>query len=330
METNIVTIGGGTGTFVVLQALKELENVKLTALVTTADDGGIAKKEKDEFGVLPQSDVRKALIALSDEKENKIIRELFMYRFSKGVGIEGATLGNLLLTALTEILGDQFRAIEMAEKMLNIKGRVIPITLDKTNILITLENNQEIFGETSLDNVYWEGTQKIKNIDLVPKAKIFKNASDAVKNANYIFIPPGDLYGSIIVNFRVKGFLEALKRSKAKIIYTCNLVTKYGQTSGFGAKNHLNELEKYLGKKVDIVVLNTESINPKILVEYTKEKSEQVTYNIKELEEYKIYASDLVNDEVEQKQKGDKQNRNLLRHDINALTRIYKKILNEN
>jgi len=328
MQTkNVVTVGGGTGSFVILQALKSIKGISIKAIVTTADDGGIAKKERDEFGILPQSDVRKALIALSDDKKNYTIRELFTYRFSKGLGIEGATLGNLFLAALTDIKKSQYKAIQEIEKLLNINGEVIPISLDKTNILITLENKIQILGETHLDNVFWDGTKKIKKIELIPKAKIFKKAAKEIEKADYIFITPGDLYGSVIVNFCVDGFKKAINKSKAKIIYTCNLVTKYGQSYDYSAKDHITDIEKYLGKKLDIVILNKAQFPTEVMVNYAKEKSRPVTHNKKDLRKYKLIIADLVNEEIEKPKKGDKIKRSLIRHDLKTLNEIYTRII---
>ena len=328
-KIKVVTIGGGTGSFIVLKALKRIKEVSITAVVTTADDGGVAKKERDEFGILPQSDVRKALIALSDEKTNSLIREIFTYRFSKGLGIEGTTLGNLILAALTDIKGSQYKAIEEIEKLLQIKGKVIPITLDKTNILVTLENNYQILGETNLDNVFWDGTKKIKNIELIPRAKIFNKASIQIKKADYIFLPPGDLFGSIIVNFRVEGFKKAIKKSKAKVVYTINLVTKYGQSYDFDAKEPIDEIEKYLNKRIDIIIINSSKLPKDALVEYAKENSYPVSYNLDNLREYKVFTADLISTEIKKQDRADKIKRSIVRHDAKALSQIYKKILFE-
>ena len=245
---NVVTVGGGTGSYVVLKALREIPNINITALLTTADDGGIAKKERDEFGILPQSDIRKALVALADTDKNNTLRELFTYRFSKGLGFEGTTLGNLILTALSEIKGNQYLAIKEIEKILNINGNVIPTTIENTNLLVTLEDGKEILGETNLDNVFWDGKLKIKNMQLFPKPKLFKDAKKAILSADYLIINPGDLYGSIIPNFIIEGFSKAVKNSDARIIYVCNVVTKYGQTYKYKALDHIKDLEKYLNK----------------------------------------------------------------------------------
>lgn len=324
---NVVTIGGGTGSHTVLKALKKIEGINIEALVTTADDGGVARKERDEFGLLPQSDVRKAILALAPEDEESTIRELFNYRFDRGVGLEGVTLGNLILTALSDIKGSQREAIEKIQSILDIKGKVIPITEDKTNILITLSDNKQIFGEASLDNVFWDGKKRIKNIELVPKAKIAKKAARAIKNADFIFITPGDLYGSVIVNFKTKGFDKAISQSNAKIVYTCNLFTKFGQTYEYDVKKHLKDIEKHLGKKADILVLNNGKYSYKSLIAYSREKANPVTYDLTKLGKYKVYVADLLVKEIYTEQKGDKLTRSLVRHDPGALEAVYKEIL---
>mgnify|MGYP005853187429 CR=1 FL=1 len=327
---NIVTVGGGTGSYVVLRALKDIENVKITALLTTADDGGIAKKERDEFGILPQSDIRKALIALADTNKNAMLHKLFTYRFTKGLGFKGATLGNLILIALTEIKRNQFAAIKEIEKIFNIKGEIIPTTLDPTNLLIKLQNNQEIFGETKLDTAFWNGNLKIKKLSLVPTPKIYARAKIALNKADYIIINPGDLYGSIISNIAIKGFSEAVNKSKAKIIYICNLVTKYGQTNNYDVKQHLVDLEKYLNKKIDIVVVNNQKFTTQQIIAFLREKSEPVKLNLEKLNKYKVYATNLISGEKVEKQKGDTLPRSFVRHSLPALKNVLIKIIKEN
>lgn len=326
----VVTVGGGTGSYVVLQALKNIDNINITALLTTADDGGIAKKERDEFGILPQSDIRKALIALADTNKNATLRKLFTYRFTKGLGFKGATLGNLILVALTEIKGNQFAAIKEIEKIFNIKGEIIPTTLDSTNLLLKLQNNQEIFGETNLDTVFWNGKLKIKKLSLIPTPKIYIKAKTALIKADYIIINPGDLYGSVISNIAIDGFAEAVKKSKAKIIYICNLVTKYGQTNNYDVKQHLVDLEKYLNKKIDLVIVNNQKFTSQQIIAYLKEKSEPVKLNLEKLNKYKVYATNLISEEKIEKQKGDKLPRSFVRHSIPALKNVLVKILEEN
>lgn len=327
---NVVTVGGGTGSYVVLQALAKIKKISITALVTTADDGGIAKKERDEFGILPQSDIRKAIIALADKNKNRTLRELFTYRFSKGLGFEGATLGNLILTALCELKGSQYNAIKEIEKIFNIKGKVIPTTLDTTNILIKLSNNQEIFGETNLDTVFWNGKLKIKNISLIPTPKIFIEAEKALKNANYLIINPGDLYGSIMPNIIIKGFTQALKHVNCKIIYICNLVTKYGQTYNYDVKEHIKDIEKYLDKKIDIIGVNNQNFTTDQVITYLKENSEPVKLNLNKLRRYKVYATNLISDQEVKQVKGDKLKRSTVRHSVKTLTKVLKKVLEEN
>jgi len=327
-KVSIVTIGGGTGSYVVLRALKNLANISITSLVTTVDDGGIARKERDEFGLLLQSDLRKAIVALSPEDEESTLRELFTYRFDKGTGLEGVTLGNLIMAALSDLEGSQHIAIKKIQKLLNIQGKVVPITKDKTNILIELEDGKQIFGETSLDNVFWDGKKHIKKLQLVPKAKISKQAAKAIKDADFIFITPGDLYGSIIVNFCTQGFKSAIKESRAKLVYTCNLFTKYGQTYGYGALDHIKDLEKYMLKKIDIVILNSGSYHSESLVAYAKENAQPVVYNKNDLGDYKVYLADLLIGDTYSSQKGDKIARSLIRHDSKALKEVYREILN--
>lgn len=269
MDEKIVCIGGGTGTFTLLKGLKNYtENI--TALVSMADNGGSSGKLRDEYGILPPGDIRQCLIALADDNKAKMLRELFEIRFDK---IDNHSFGNLFLLALEKVTGNPAEAIKEAEKILGVKGRVIPITLDKTHVCAESEN-QILNGQTE---VSYAG-KKINRVFLKPDAFAFIEARQALESLgekDKIVICPGDLYGSIIPNFLVKGIREALKQSKAKKIYICNLVTKQG-TENFKAQDFTNEIEKYLETKLDFIICNTKIPSGQIVDKYKGENSQFV------------------------------------------------------
>ena len=273
-KKNFVVIGGGTGTFTVLSALKKYP-VRLSAIVSMADDGGSTGILRDQYGALPPGDVRRALVALSPD--SGMMRRLFEYRFENG-DFGGHSVGNLFLSALEKLTGNFATAVEEASKILNVKGNVIPVTLDNVRLCAELFDGTLIKGETNIDIPKAGQTRSpIKNVWLEPTAKLYHAAREAILNADVIVLGPGDLYTSLIPNLLVYGVPEAILYSKAKKIYVCNLMTKSGETSGFSAENFVRELEVYLGKNIlDFVLCNTKKPAPSVLREYKKEFSEFV------------------------------------------------------
>lgn len=314
---NVVVIGGGTGVFSVLTGFKNYP-YHLSAIVTTADDGGSSGVLREEFGILPPGDIRRALVALSSE--SSILASLFNYRFENGKGLKGHSFGNLFLTALERITGNFSQAIKEAGKILGIKGDVIPVTLDYTRLFARLENGFLVVGESNIDVPKHDGSLFIDEVFLNPLPKANKDAIKAIKKADIIIFGPGDLYTSIIPNILVKGIKEAIKNSKAKKFYICNIMTKYGETNGFTAGDFFATLEKYLGKGIiDYFIVNIEKPKSSYLRKYKREKAELVRYNRQILNSWKkpkvIFAHLL--------RKGP-----LLRHDPKKLAKVIVKLLN--
>ena len=281
----IVVIGGGTGVFTVLTGLKNYP-FHLSAIVTTADDGGSSGILREEFGILPPGDIRRVLVALSSN--SPVLANLFNYRFENGTGLKGHSFGNLFLIALEKITGDFNQAVKEASKILGIKGKVIPVSLDYTRLFARLENDFLVVGESNIDVPKHDGSLFIEEVFLNPKPKANKEAIKAIKEADVIIAGPGDLYTSIIPNFLVKGIKEAIKKSRAKKVYICNTMTKYGETNKFTAEDFFATLEKYLGKGViDYFLVNTEKPKNCYLGEYNKEKAELVKYDKKILSSWK-------------------------------------------
>ncbi|MEK7478802.1 MAG: gluconeogenesis factor YvcK family protein [Patescibacteria group bacterium] len=271
----IVVIGGGTGVFTVLTGLKPCFD-NLTAIVTMADDGGSTGILREEFGILPPGDIRRALIALSTTND-KMLAQLFSYRFEQGLGLTGHTFGNLLITVLERITNDFEEAVDEAGKILSIKGKVIPVTLGNARLVAELENSQKIIGETNIDIPKHDGHLKIKKVSLKPAVKINPNAKKAIMEADAVIIGPGDLYTSIIPNLLVGGMRETLKKTKAKVIYMSNVMTKFGETNDFKASDFIKTVSDYLGKDVlDYAVVNNKKPSFKKIASYVKERSDFV------------------------------------------------------
>jgi len=264
----IVTIGGGTGTFTVLGALKNAP-VHLSAIVSMADDGGSTGILRDSYGVLPPGDIRRALVALSEESE--AMRELFNYRFGKG-DLRGHSFGNIFLSALEKVTGNFGAAVSEASRILRIKGDVIPVTLDNVRLFARLVDGRVIRGETNIDIPRVKHRPAIADIWLTPNARLNPEARQAIRKADLIVIGPGDIYTSIIPNLLVRGLAQELRNTKARVAYLCNLTTKAGETDGFTARDFLETMERYLGKKVlDYAVFNNRKIPGAIARRYTRE-----------------------------------------------------------
>jgi len=264
---NIVVIGGGTGTFMVLSALKNYP-VNLSAIVTMADDGGSSGVLRDEYGVLPPGDIRRVLVALS--RSDKVLRDLFGYRFKSG-SLSGHSFGNIFLSTLEKTTGSFSMAVKKAHEVLDVRGAVIPVTLSKTRLFAELENGEIIKGETNINIPKHDPRLKIKKVSLMPPVKANPDAVKAIKEADFIIIGPGDLYTSIVPNLLVEGIPETIRKSKAKKAYIVNLMTKYGETNGFDAGDFIGVIERYLGKNVlNYFIINNKEPARELLEFYKK------------------------------------------------------------
>lgn len=316
----VVVIGGGTGTFVVLSGLKK-HPVKLTAVISMADSGGSNRVIRDEFGLLPTSDIRQCMVALAEtDGDSKVMRELFIYRFHKGKGISGMTFGNLFMAALADIMGSQKKAIEETGKILRIKGRILPVTVDDVNLVAEYEDGSRVVGEHEIDEPKHDGRLRLIKLSTKPKARVDLQARRAILDADLVILGPGDLYTSALANVVVGGVAEAIGRTQGKLVYVVNLMTRLGQTYDFTASDHVHEVEKYLnGRALDSVVVNSDFDFPKpILRAYQREQAKPVEDDLSG-KTYKVIRRDLLSERLYQKPKGDKLKRSVVRHDSEKL-----------
>lgn len=275
---NVVVIGGGTGVFTVLTGLKEYP-YHLSAVVSMADEGGSTGILREEFGILPPGDIRRALVALS-ASDNKVLSELFNYRFDKGSTLKGHSMGNLLLTALERITGNFNKALKEATKILNVQGKVIPVTLENTRLYAELENGEVIAGETNIDIPKHDGKISIKRIFLKPEVSANPEAVRAIKNADVIVLGPGDLYTSVLPNLIVDGLIHYIQGARARKVYVVNIMTKFGETNNFQASHFVKKMEEYLGKSVlDYIVVNTQKPTGNVLKRYLIERDQIVQFD---------------------------------------------------
>jgi len=290
----VVTIGGGTGSYVILRGLK-MYTLDITAVVTMFDSGGSTGVLRDEFGVLPPGDVRRCLLALSEGKRTEILRKLFAFRFENGNGngngkpsaLHGHSFGNLFLVALSSIYGSDMEGIKKASELLDLKGKVLPVSLTKAHVHARLEDGTIIEGETNIDEPKHDGEKHITEVFLKPEATIYEETADEIMDADTIIICPGDLYSSLMPNFVVKGVSEAIQESTAKKILVAPLMTKWGETNGYTVSMVAKELCHYIGIEMfDAILCNTTKPDPAMLAAYAEEKKVPMPFDTVELETY--------------------------------------------
>lgn len=289
---NVVVVGGGTGVSTVLSYLKNVSNV--TAIVSMMDSGGSSGRLRDEHGVLPPGDVLKCLTELLPEDDRSLKWADFLnYRFQKGEGLKGHSLGNLLLTAAYDWEGGTSYGIEALSWLLNVQGRVLPVTLNNVELIARLSDGSEVVGETHIDLRTQDLDRKIEYIRLSRRAQIFRPVVEAVRHADKIIIGPGSLFTSILPNFLVEGLAEALKESQATKIYVCNLVTDPAETDGYKASDFVQKITEYLADddKLDYVLVNNGPVSELALRMYETEGKYPVQVDLEE-------KSDLVRKKV--------------------------------
>lgn len=264
-KPKIVVIGGGTGSFTMLSALKGMAS-ELTAIVNMVDDGGSTGVLRDELGALPPGDIRQCLVALSDSPK---IRDLFDYRFEEGT-FKGHAFGNIMLSALEKMTGSFGDAVETASEVLNVHGTVIPATLDNVRLKMEWPNASiTLHGERVIDADYFRNDPRVATLSLVPEASANPLAIQAIEAADMIVIAPGDLYTSLGPLLIIDQIGEALARTNATVVYVCNLVTKRGQTEGFTVSHHASEIERFAGRQIlDYVLCNVQKPSTELAERY--------------------------------------------------------------
>ena len=251
----LVAIGGGTGLAVLLRGLKQQTDLweDLTAVVTVADDGGSSGRLREDFGVLPPGDIRNCIVALADDEH--LLARLFQYRFPGDGGLSGHSFGNLFLTALTGITGDFYQAILTAESILAVRGRILPSTLHDVRLRGVSRNGQVFEGESAIGS----SGEPLEILELQPaQVAAFPPAVEALEKADFIFLGPGSLYTSVLPNLMIPGIREAIRRSRARVVWILNLMTQPGETDHMNADDHLRAIEKHLGEPlIDVVLANS-------------------------------------------------------------------------
>lgn len=329
-KKTVVVIGGGTGTHSLLKGLKQYtDRITLTVIVTTADSGGSTGRLRDEFGYLPVGDVRMALSAMAKETEeySDILRQLFLYRFDRGEGLRGHTLGNLFLVALTDILGSEHAAILAASKVLATCGDVIPVTNHATQLIAEYDSGVSVVGEHEIDVASHVSTESvITQLSLKTAMQASEHALSAISRADVIVLGPGDLYTSILANCVVGGVREALCATKAKTVFVANLMSRNGQTKGKGTAAYLSEIRKYIGFNPEYMIMNTAPLRTDLLELYAKDGEYPVEHTYGG-DETKVIHGDFVALDDVVLAKGDVLKRSLIRHDAHKLARAIMQLV---
>ena len=321
----VVTVGGGTGTFVVLSGLKDYP-VELNAIVSMMDSGGSTGKLRDQLGVLPPGDLRQAMVALSESED--IWRKLFTYRFENG-DLAGHNFGNIFLSALEKITGSNHEAVEYAMRILQTRGNIIPVTGSVCKLCAKYEDGSVVEGEACIDDLK-DPKSKISKIYLSPNVTMNIEAKKALERADYIIFGPGDLHTSILPNLIVEGIAETLETVNAKTVFVVNMMTRTGQTDNFRVSDFIEEIGKYIGENtLDYVIVNNAKPEQELL-SYYKEIDNAVpveddiggTYK-----KAKIIRADLLSNELFTQSSHDKVKRSLIRHSPDKLSNILFKVI---
>jgi uncharacterized cofD-like protein len=250
----VVAIGGGTGLSALLRGLRFF-TPNITAVVAVTDNGQSSGFIRKAFDSLPPGDIRKCICALSPKED--LLVDLLTYRFKKGRGLNGHSLGNLLMVALSDMENGFDKAIMRLSEILQIVGCVLPVTLDKVHIIGQMDSGVMVEGETQISE---RGhTDSIRKISLTKTANIYVPVKTAIEDADIIVLGPGSLYTSVIPPLLVKGMASSLKRTRAKIIYVCNISTERGETEGYGVENHINAVKKVI-PRIDYCLVNTKKV----------------------------------------------------------------------
>jgi uncharacterized cofD-like protein len=264
----VVVVGGGTGLSTLLRGIKAYTS-NVTAIVTVADDGGSSGRLRKEMGVLPPGDIRNCLVALADSEP--LMARLFQYRFPDGdpTGLGGHTFGNLFIATMSAITGDFEQAVKESSRVLAVRGRVLPSTLDDVVLVAECEGGLMVEGESTLSTC----GASIRRVFLRPQDPMaLPDAVEAIAGAEVIVLGPGSLFTSVLPNLLVPGIREAIRRSNALKVYVCNVMTEPGETDGFDASDHLRALFEHVGSgMVDVVVVNTGEVPPKLAERYRQE-----------------------------------------------------------
>ncbi len=297
-QINVVTIWWWNGSYNLLSAIRDNDDYNISAIISMSDSWGSTWVLREELWVLPPWDIRRWIMALS--KEHEIAKQLFDYRYDKSSSVWGHNLWNLLITAMADITWNFDKWLKQISKMFRVKGRVVPVTLELSNLNVELENWLIIKWESNIDEPKHDVNLKIKRAFLTPEVEANPKAIKAIKKSDMIILSFWDLYTSIVPNLLVKWIKEAIAKNKdAKVVYFCNAMSKPWETTKFSAIDFANVIEEYLWEWVlDYVIVNNWYISEKMVEKYkTLENKSPVKVKDKKdfkNKKYKVIETDLI------------------------------------
>lgn len=309
---NIVVIGGGTGLSVMLRGLKQIPDINLTAIVTVADDGGSTGRIRRQFHIPAMGDVRNVMCAMAEEET--IFTSLMNYRFDgEDNDLGGHNLGNLILTALTQTTGSFMDAIRTFSKFLNVKGQIVPSSLQVITLYAIMQDGTIVRGESNIPQY----NNQIEKVFYQYRVEPTREALQAIHEADLIMYGIGSLYTSIMPNVIVDGIVDQLKANPAKKIYFCNAMTQPGETDGFTLEDHVDAIRKHsFHDAVDIVITHNKRANEELLAKYKAMGSIPVAIRDEE-HDYTILSRDVLSFDD-----------GLIRHDSNKIRDVLAEIIN--
>ena len=289
MKKKVVVFGGGNGLSTLLSGLKEFP-VDITAIVSVSDDGKSTGRLREEFNIPAMGDVRRVLISLSEVEP--IVEKLMNYRFQTTSDLDGHTVGNLMLTALTNITGNMSDSIEVLGNVFNLKGKVLPLTEDNVVLMSHMKDGKTIEGE----HIITDYPSQIQDLFYKEEPVIPTQVLEEIRQADMIILSMGSLFTSVICNLISKDVIQAIDESHAKILYVCNIMTQPGETDDFTVSDHVETLNHYLGKnKITDVIVNTGEITPEVIEKYAvEEQKDPVVIDYENLKDVRLIEDQLV------------------------------------
>lgn len=318
----VVTIGGGTGSFSVLSGIKNIPNIEISAIVTMADSGGGSGRLRKELDVLPPGDVRQCLLALSENTET--LSKLMNYRFTEH-SLSGQNFGNIFLATLEKVTGDFSEGVKVASEILNVKGRVLPVTKDNSELVLEFIDGDILDGEHEIDISDLQ-KKEVSKLSYKNPVQIDPEARKAIIEADYILLCPGDFYTSLAPNFLVDGFKNAVNESKAKIILIANLVNKENHTEDWKLSDYVSKIEKYIGKRADVILVNNGELDEWQVEQYNLNERKDLKIE-DDLSDSRVIRKALVSHEFYNNSLGDNVPRNYIRHNSEKLSDEIEKII---
>jgi len=318
----LVTLGGGSGQFALLSGLRDLEGVDITAVVSMVDSGGSTGRLRDEFGILPPGDVLKCIVALSPHRD--VARLLLLKRFIEDRRLKGHNAGNMLLTMLSRYAGSFPAGIQALAEILDVRGRILPVTIDPGTLVAELTDGTRIYGERAIDVPRGTQREKIRDVFLVPhhseSISVYPPVIDAAWWADYLIIGPGDLFTSIMPGLIVPGVAEAFRKSRGRLLFVMNIMTKFGETHQFTGWDFVARLEDVFEREVDGVIYNSARPDDALLGHYREQKAEFVELDPRDPRwgKRRIYSDDLL-----------ETSGGIVRHDPRKLAGLIRRIIAE-